>query len=159
MNSYTPCMRLSPHELAAIKAANPVEALISARVRLGPPNARGIRSGPCLCEPVRGKVPLWLNTALQTWGCLRGGGCGGDLFDYLEQFEGLDFASAIRRLGGQPTCAKARMVDPRVERERKRNESDAALSGRTKAEKHGAALTLPPEHLSTSIFATAASSL
>ena len=115
-------MRLSPHELAALKAEHPVEALIQSRIRLGRPNARGIRPGPCLCEPVRGKSPLWVDTARQTWGCLRGHGCGGDIFGYLHQFEGLDFPAAIRRLGGQPISAQARTVDPREEHARKRLE-------------------------------------
>lgn len=115
-------MRLSPHELAALKAAHPVEALIQQRVKLGPPNARGIRSGPCLCEPVRGKFPLWVDITRQSFGCLRGRGCNGDLFGYLHQFEGLDFASAIKRLGGRPVGAQTRPLDPRGERERERLE-------------------------------------
>ena len=111
-------VRLSPFDLAALKAAHPVEPMIEARVKLGRPNARGIRAGMCLCAPVRGKAPLWLNTLRQTFGCLRGGGCGGDVFGFLHQFEGLDFASAIKRLGGQAIAVSPKPVDPREERER-----------------------------------------
>src|ERR1700677_3121868 len=100
--------RLSPHEIDALKASNPIESLIEARGKLGRPNGRGIRSGMCLCEPMRGKTPFWVDINRQTFGCLRGGGCGGDLFDFLEQFEGLDFASAIKRLGGHAVVVKTR---------------------------------------------------
>ncbi len=117
-------MRLSPRALAAINTAHPVEDLIEARVKLGRPNARGIRAGQCLCQPVRGKSPLWVNRNNPTFGCLRGGGCGGDVFGYLKQFEGLDFASAIERLGGQAVAAKPRAIDPQEEREHKRLERE-----------------------------------
>src|ERR1700722_5867890 len=83
--------RLSADQLTAMKASNLVEERIEARVRPGRPNARGVRAGPCLCEPKRGKSPLWVNAHTQKWGCLRALGCGGDIFDYLARFEGYDF--------------------------------------------------------------------
>ena len=97
--------RIDPREIAAIKVAHPVDSMIESHVKLGPENARGVRSGPCLCEPVRGKAPLWVNTSTQTWGCLRSGGCGGDVFDCLAQLEGLSFTSAFHKLAG--ACIEA----------------------------------------------------
>jgi len=124
--------RLSPSEIAAIKATNPVEALVESRIHLSRPNARGISSGMCLCKPVRGKAPFWVNTVNNTWGCLRGG-CGGDVFGYLRQFEGLDFASAVQRLGGCPVVAQSPAVRQRKEREQKRIEREKLEKERSQA--------------------------
>ena len=92
--------RLSNVAIAMIKAANPLEYVIGKQVKLGRPNAQGIVAGACLCSPVKGKSPLWVNTCKGTFGCHKPNGCGGDLFSYLERFEGLDFTSAVRALGG-----------------------------------------------------------
>ncbi len=123
--------RLSVSELADLKAAHPVDALIEQRARLGRPNARGVRSGMCLCEPVRGKAPLWANTVSQTWGCLRGG-CGGDIFDFLATFDGLSFSAALERLG-RNAAVQPRPPDPRAEQARKRRERDELERERSKA--------------------------
>lgn len=100
--------------------------MIAARVRLGRANARGVRSGPCLCEPRRDKTPLWMNTTLHTWGCLRGHGCGGDVFDFLAQFEGLSFSDALRRLGGGAVDPSAEEIaQAEADRDRRRQEREA----------------------------------
>jgi hypothetical protein len=93
--------RLSRDDLAQVKALNPLDGIIDARSKLTRPNSKGIREGQCLCNPVRGKRPLWVNPAAATWGCLaRGSVCGGDTFTFLEQFEGLDFQAALASMRG-----------------------------------------------------------
>lgn len=131
--------RLAPHELAALKANHPVEAMIGARVKLGRANARGKRAGQCLCEPVRGKAPLWVDTRSQAWGCLKGGGCGGDVFDYLAQWEGLDFPSAVRRLGGDRADASPEeLAQAAAERDRRRREREEAEAAELERERERA---------------------
>lgn len=123
-------MRLSPDQLAAVKAENPIAPMIERRVRLGRANARGVRSGACICEPARGKSPLWVNDDRRTWGCLKGG-CGGDVFSFLEQFEGLDFSAALRSLRGadvpRDEAEIGRLRGERENREAERAEREAAL--------------------------------
>lgn len=119
--------RLDRDELAAIKAANPLDEMVGARTRLGRPNSRGIREGQCICKPVRGKRPLWVNARTQTWGCLaRGSVCGGDCFSFLEQFDGLDFSAALRSMAGAEVVRDpeaARRME--AERQRRAAEQDA----------------------------------
>ncbi len=123
--------RLSPDELADLKDQHPIEQMIAARGRLGRANSRGILAGPCLCAPVRGKSPLWVNPARQSWGCLKGG-CGGDLFSFLEQFDGLAFKAAIESLCGGETrrdpAAIERLRAERALRDEQRARQEAALS-------------------------------
>lgn len=93
--------KLSPHELQALKDANPLDALVEARgITLGRINGNGVRDAACPCAPVRGKKPFWVNTKTNTYGCLKGG-CGGDVFTWLKEFEGLNFSAALERLGGK----------------------------------------------------------
>lgn len=131
--------RLSPHDLARLKADHPVEAMIEKKGKLGPANARGIRSGLCLCEPVRGKAPLWVNAREQTWGCLKGGGCGGDVFDFLRQFEGLDFVDALRSLGGERIASSSEdIARAEAERDRRRREQDERATAEMERERERA---------------------
>jgi hypothetical protein len=131
-------MRISPDQPDDIKQRNPIADIFGERVKLGRPNRRGIRAGACLCEPQRGKAPLWVDTTKQTWGCLKGD-CGGDVFDYLRQFEGLDFRAALGRLGGAPapvdpeTAARAEAERERRQRERAEQEATEAEAERARA--------------------------
>ncbi|WP_174514080.1 DUF7146 domain-containing protein [Methylocella tundrae] len=93
--------RLSRDDLAQVKALNPLDDIIDQRTKLKRANSRGIREGQCICNPVRGKWPLWVNAQTSTWGCLaRGSVCGGDTFTFLEQFDGLDFQAALASMCG-----------------------------------------------------------
>ncbi|WP_374309367.1 hypothetical protein [Methylocella sp.] len=130
--------RLAREELAAIKDAHPLDEQIGARTKLSRANSRGIREGQCLCKPVRGKRPLWVNTRTQTWGCLaRGSVCGGDVFTFLEQFDGLDFSAALRSMAGTEVVrdpeAAARMEAERRRRAQEQEALDAALAEEERA--------------------------
>lgn len=106
---------------------NPLDGIVEARVRLGRPNAKGIREGQCPCDPAKGKTPFWVNPATHRWGCLKGG-CQGDTFDWLQKFHGLDFKAALAHLGGGDVEADpevlaaqaAKRAKDREERERQR---------------------------------------
>lgn len=130
--------RLDRDELAAIKAANPLDEMIAPRTKLSRANSRGIREGQCICKPVRGKRPLWVNTRTQTWGCLaRGSVCGGDCFTFLEQFDGLDFSAALRSMAGaevvrDPEAAR-RMDEERRRRAAEHEARAAALAEEERA--------------------------
>jgi len=119
--------KLTPHELQALKDANPLDVLIEARgITLGRINGNGVRDAACPCSPVRGKKPFWVNTQTNTYGCLKGG-CGGDIFTWLKEFEGLDFAAALERLGGKSAVSDPEAVArARAEREEKMRAAEAA---------------------------------
>jgi hypothetical protein len=130
--------RLSKDELARIKEDNPLDEIVEKHVKLSRASAKGIRAGQCICEPKRGKSPLWVNPAKGTWGC-KYGSCGGDTFTFLERFEGLDFRSALAMLfGGEvvsdPALA-ARLEEERLARkaEREKRETAQAEDERRKA--------------------------
>ena len=108
--------RLSADALQALKAAHPLDRLIGKAVPLGRASAKGVHAGPCLCHPTKGKSPLWVNADRGSWGCLKGG-CGGDIFDYLQQFEGLDFKAAVDFLGGARELDETAAAQARQERE------------------------------------------
>lgn len=123
--------RLSQQELQALKDAHPLDMLAEARgIKLGRPSAKGVRDGACPCAPVRGKKPFWINTRTNTYGCLKGG-CGGDIFTWLKEFEGLDFAAALERLGGKSAVSDPEAVArARTERETKLRAAEAVEAKR-----------------------------
>ena len=106
---------------------NPLDVMVESRVKLGRPNAKGVRAGPCPCEPSKGKTPFWVNPDTHRWGCLKGG-CQGDTFDWLQKFCGMDFKAALVHLGGGEAetdpdvlaAQEAERAKAREERERQR---------------------------------------
>jgi len=123
--------RLSRCELDRIKAEHPLDSFVEKHVRLGRASAKGIRAGQCICTPKKGRSPLWVNVAKGSWGC-KYGGCGGDAFTFLEQFEGLDFAAALALLfGGEAVsdpATAARLEAERAQRQAERESRAAALA-------------------------------
>ena len=117
--------RLTQDQLIALKEANPLDALIEARgVKLGRSDASGVRDCQCLCNPVKGKRPAYVNTRTHVFGCLKGG-CRGDVFTFLEQFEGLDFKAALERLGGRDAVSDPALVE-KAKRDREARAAEAA---------------------------------
>ena len=132
-------MRLSPDQMSALKSATPLADFVGKRVKLGRASAHGVRAGACLCQPAKGKAPLWVNTSKQTWGCLKGD-CGGDVIDYLRQVEGLDFAAAMRQLGGANVALDSdALARAEADRERRRREYAQREGAQTTAERDAAA--------------------
>jgi hypothetical protein len=130
-------MRLSRDELDAVKMARPLGGMIGAHLKLSVPNAKGICEGQCLCNPTRGKKPFWVNAAAGTWGCLKGG-CGGDHFAFLKQFEGLDFKSALARLGADASADPSAVKRLAAERSLREKESFARAKALNEAERRKA---------------------
>jgi hypothetical protein len=88
---------------------------------------------------VRGKAPLCVDSRSQTWGCLKGGGCGGDVLDYLAQWEGLDFPRVLRRLCGDRIAAGVEKVaEASVELDRRRREQEECEGAVTERERERA---------------------
>lgn len=109
-------------------ASNPLDAIIERRCRLGAANGKGVRAGPCLCEPTKGKTPLWVNTQTNRFGCLKGD-CKGDIFSYFQQFEGHDFRQTLALLGGEEVASDP---DALAARQAER-EKEAAARARRRA--------------------------
>ena len=121
--------RLDKDAIADLLDKNPLADIIGKKVKLGRPNGKGVCDGPCLCEPQKGKSPLWV-TPSHRWGCFKNSACGGDTFDYLRVHEGLEFRAAIERLGGAETVE----ADPTAVAEaRAQREEDAAARRRREA--------------------------
>lgn len=119
--------RLAKEAISKLLDDKPLADMIGQRVRLSRPNGKGVCAGPCLCDPKKGKAPLWVSTVTHRWGCLKGD-CGGDTFDFLREHEGLDFRAAVERLGGgavetdphvlaEAATERARRADERAKRE------------------------------------------
>lgn len=131
--------RLDKDAIADLLDKNPLADIIGRKVKLGRPNGKGVCDGPCLCEPQKGKSPLWV-TPSHRWGCFKNTACGGDTFDYLRVHEGLEFRAAIERLGGAETVeadptevAEARALREEEAAARRRREAALAEDERRRA--------------------------
>ncbi len=85
------------YDIEALKARHPLEDVASRYLRLRPSGARLVALCPFHLE----KTPSFtIDPRRQTYRCW---GCGrsGDVIDFLEETEGLDFVDAVARLGGE----------------------------------------------------------
>ena len=85
------------YDIEALKARRPIEDVAGRYLRLRPSGARLV----ALCPFHQEKTPSFtVDPRRQTYRCW---GCGrsGDVIDFLEEMEGLDFVDAVVRLGGE----------------------------------------------------------
>ncbi|MEM9734260.1 MAG: hypothetical protein AAF903_12370 [Pseudomonadota bacterium] len=131
-------MSASPEQaarVAAVKATRKLDEIIAEDgQQLGRANGRGIREGMCLCHPVKGKKPFWVNGESGSFGCLKGHGCGGDIFDYFEQFRDLSFRDALAELEEDSVPMDAQDLE-RLEQKRAVEREAREVRRRDQAEK------------------------
>lgn len=125
--------RLSQAELDDIKARNPVADIAARYVKLRRLGRRLV--GPCpLCGGRPSSVRFEVLDDGQAWGC---GACnsGGDVIRLVEKVEGVDFKTAIDRLGGVASIDAARVEKLVAERDKKRQAREAAAAKYREAER------------------------
>lgn len=87
-------------DTARLKQAYPVAELIAQYHIPVRPSGRALVAR-CPFHTDRGRPNLYVYPDTQSWYCYRCG-AGGDIFDFIQRYEGLDFRAAVARLSGQP---------------------------------------------------------
>lgn len=87
---------ITDHDIARVRAANPIAEIITRNVNLGDSARQGALSGTCLfCE--NNSDDFHVSPQLGLWQC---DDCGesGDVFAWVRKLDGVSFAEAVRVL-------------------------------------------------------------
>lgn len=125
--------RFSEHDLAEIRARNPVAEIAARYVELR--RSGGRLSGPCpICGGGRGSQRFEVKADGESWVCAV---CtdGGDVIRLVEKVEGCSFTDACERLGGRASADPEAIARLAAEREAKRAKRDADAAAFREAER------------------------